>query len=158
MLWSLVKIVVFVVLVAVAAVGAGYLMEMDGGVRIALGGYEINLTPLSAVIAMIVLVVSVWLLLKLFSLSVAALKFLNGDETALSRYFDRNRERKGYQALTDGLMALASGEPRVAMSKAAKAEKFLAKPELTNLLTAQAAEAAGDSKKAQEVYKPPVAG
>ena len=36
------------------------------------------------------------------------LKFINGDETAISRYFDRNRERKGYQALSEGLMALAS--------------------------------------------------
>ena len=27
-------------------------------------------------------------------LLLAVLKFLNGDETAISRYFDRNRERK----------------------------------------------------------------
>lgn len=153
MLWSLIKIVVFVVLVAAAALGAGYLLEMDGGVRIAFGGIELNLTPLMAVIAFLVLLLSVWLLLKLASLTVAVLKFLNGDETALSRYFDRNRERKGYQALTEGMMALASGEPRTAMHKAARAEKYLGKPELTNLLTAQAAEMAGDTKKAQDVYK-----
>ncbi|CUH65054.1 tetratricopeptide repeat protein [Thalassovita gelatinovora] len=153
MLWSLIKIVVFVVLVAAAALGAGYLLEMDGGVRIAFGGIEFSLTPLSAVIAFLVLLLSLWLLLKLAALAVAVLKFLNGDETALSRYFDRNRERKGYQALTEGMMALASGEPRVAMHKAARAERYLAQPSLTNLLTAQAAEMAGDSKKAQEVYK-----
>lgn len=50
-------------------------------------------------------------------------------------------------------MALASGEGSTAMAKAAKAEKYLAKPELTNLLTAQAAEMAGDTRKAEEVYK-----
>lgn len=153
MLWSLIKIVVFVLLVAAAAVGGGALMEMDGGVRIALAGTEITLTPFATVLGLMVLIVGLWLLLKLASLSLATLKFINGDETALSRYFDRNRERKGYQALTEGMMALASGEPRVAMSKASKAEKFLGKPELTNLLTAQAAEMAGDRKKAEEVYK-----
>lgn len=153
MLWSLIKIVVFVVLVAAAAMGAGFLLEMEGGVQIALAGVEINLTPLTAVISFLVLLVSLWLLLKLASLSVAFLKFLNGDETALSRYFDRNRERKGYQALTEGMMALASGEPRIAMSKAARAERYLAKPELTNLLTAQAAEMAGDAPKAEAAYK-----
>ena len=46
MLWSLIKIILFVVLVAAAAMGAVYLMELDGGVRIAAAGYEINLTPL----------------------------------------------------------------------------------------------------------------
>ena len=153
MLWSLIKIVVFVLLVAAVTFGADYLMQIDGGVRIALMGTEITLTPLATVIGLAVLLISLWVLLKLASLTVALLKFINGDETALSRHFDRNRERKGYQALTEGMMALASGEPRVAMSKAAKAEKFLGKPELTNLLTAQAAEMAGDSKKAEEVYK-----
>ncbi|MCB2137681.1 MAG: tetratricopeptide repeat protein, partial [Rhodobacteraceae bacterium] len=83
----------------------------------------------------------------------AFLRFLNGDETALSRYFDRNRERKGYQALADALMALASGEGRAAIAQATKAEKYLQRPELTNLLTAQAAELAGDRKRATEVYK-----
>jgi HemY protein len=39
------------------------------------------------------------------------------------------------------------------MSKAAKAERYLKRPELTNLVTAQAAEMAGDRKKAEEVYK-----
>lgn len=153
MLWSLIKIIVFVALVAGATLGAGYLLELDGGVRIAMGGIELNLTPLTAVIGLLVLIVAVWLLLKLASLTVAVLKFLNGDETALSRYFDRNRERKGYKALTEGMMALASGEARLAMSKAAKAEKYLEKPELTNLLTAQAAEMAGDRRKAEETYK-----
>ena len=39
------------------------------------------------------------------------------------------------------------------MTKAAKAEKYLNKPELTNLLVAQAAEMAGDRRKAEETYK-----
>ena len=153
MIWSLIKIIGFVVFVAAATLGAGYLLEMDGGVRIAFAGYEYNLTPIKTVIAMVILVVAVWVLLKLLSLAVAILRFLNGDETAISRYFDRNRERKGHQALSEGLMALASGEGRVAMAKAAKAEKYLNKPELTNLITAQAAEMAGDHKKAEDVYK-----
>jgi HemY protein len=50
-------------------------------------------------------------------------------------------------------MALASGEGRLAMAKASKAEKYLHKPELTDLITAQAAEMSGDHKKAEEVYK-----
>jgi HemY protein len=153
MLWSLLKILIFVAIIAMLALGAGYLMESEGGVQITLAGTEYTLGPLQSVIAAVVLVVLVWLGLKLLSLLVATLKFLNGDETALSRYFDRNREKKGFEALSEGLLALASGEAKQAMSKAAKAEKYLQKPELTNLLTAQAAEMAGDTRKATETYK-----
>lgn len=153
MLWSLLKIILFVAAVAALALGAGYLLESEGGIQIAAMGYEITLGPLESVISLIALVVAVWILLKLLSLLVAVWRFLNGDETAISRYFDRSRERKGFAALSEGLMALASGEGRVAMTKAAKAEKYLNKPELTNLLIAQAAEMAGDRRKAEETYK-----
>jgi HemY protein len=39
------------------------------------------------------------------------------------------------------------------MAKAAKAEKYLSRPDLTNLLSAQAAEMSGDTRTATEVYK-----
>ena len=153
MLWSLIKILVFVGVVVALTLGAATLMETSGGIQVTFGGTEYTLSALQSVIAGLLLIVAVWVLLKILSLGVAALRFLNGDETAISRYFDRGRERRGYQALADGLMALASGEGRVAMNKAAKAERYLRKPELTTLLTAQAAEMAGDTKKATETYK-----
>ena len=153
MLWSLFKIVLFVVIVAALTLGAGFLMESSGGIQITAGGTEFTLGPLQSVLAALVAIFLVWIFLKLFSLLIATLKFINGDETAISRYFDRNRERKGFQALSEGLMALASGEGRLAMAKATKAEKYLHKPELTDLITAQAAEMTGDRKKAEEVYK-----
>lgn len=153
MLWSLIKVLLFVAVVAALALGAGWLMELGGGVRVAVAGWEFTLGPLQTVIAAVLLLLLVWLALKLLGLLVAVFRFFNGDETALSRYFDRNRERRGFQALADGMMALASGEGRVAMSKAAKADRLLGRPELTNLLQAQAAEVAGDTKAAQEAYK-----
>ena len=153
MLWSLVKILVFVGIVIALAIGLGMLMETSGGVRISVANTEFTLSPLVTIIGLVVLLFAFWLTLKILGLLVATFRFLNGDETAVSRYFDRSRERKGFEALADGLMALASGEGRTAMAKAAKAEKYLDRPELTNLITAQAAEIAGDGKKAQEVYK-----
>ncbi|MEM1074292.1 MAG: heme biosynthesis HemY N-terminal domain-containing protein [Pseudomonadota bacterium] len=153
MLWSLIKIVLFVVAVAALALGAGYLLESEGGVQVTVMGSEFTFSPLQSVLAIIALVFLVWLMLKLLSLLVACWAFLNGDETAITRYFDRSRERKGFQALSEGMMALASGEGRVAMTKAARAERYLNKPELTNLLVAQAAEMAGDRRKAEETYK-----
>ena len=153
MLWSLIKILAFVAAITALTYGGTQLMEVDGGATVDVAGQEFTLSPLEMAFAFGALVVAVWLGLKLLALLVATFKFLNGDETAISRYFDRNRERKGYEALSEGMMALASGEGHLAMTKATRADKYLKQPQLTNLLTAQAAEMTGDRKKAEETYK-----
>jgi len=153
MIWSLAKVLLFLVVVAALTLGAGLLLDTGGGIRITVAHYEFTLGPLQALIGFLLVVVLVWLLTKLIGLFLAVLRFLNGDETAISRYFDRNRERKGFQALTEGLLALAAGEGRLALNRAIKAEKYLAEPHLTTLLVAQAAEAAGDTRRATDAYK-----
>lgn len=153
MLWSLLKILLFVVLVAALTFGATFLSETGETIRITVAATEFSLTPLAAVILALVMMASAWLLFKLAGLLLAVIKFLNGDETAISRFFNRNRERKGFEAMAQGMVALAAGEPRAAMSKAMRAERYLQRPELTNLLMAQAAEASGDTAKATEIYK-----
>ena len=153
MLWSVLKIVIFILLVVALTFGVSVLMEADQMVLLTVAGREFALTPLSGAIAALLLLLAVWVVLRLAGLLVAVLRFFNGDETALSRYFNRRAERKGYQALADGMLALASGEGRLAIRKAERAEGYLHHPELTRLLVAQAAEMAGDTAKATETYK-----
>jgi HemY protein len=153
MIWSLLRVLFFIAAIVALAFGAGVLLDTGGGVRIAAAGYEFTLGPLQSVIAALVLLAGLWILLRATGLLVAILRFVNGDETAISRFFDRNRERKGYLALSEGFLALASGEHRLALARAQKADRYLDKPELTTLLVAQAAEAAGDTKRASEAYK-----
>ncbi|MEM9343002.1 MAG: heme biosynthesis HemY N-terminal domain-containing protein [Pseudomonadota bacterium] len=154
MLWSLIKIILFIGIVAALTWGAGLLLETQGGVTVSIPNVmEFNLTPLNTAIALGVLVVGVWVLLKLIGLFFAFVSFMNGDETALRRWSNRRREREGFEALSDAMMALASGEGRTAMAKAARAERKLQRPELTNLIIAQAAEMSGDASKAEEVYR-----
>lgn len=153
MLWSLIKILAFIVVVTAATFGSISLLETEGSATFDFGGEEATFSAIQMVVALVVLVALVWLAIKAIGLAIATFKFLNGDETAISRYFSRNRERKGFEALSEGMMALASGEGRLAMAKANRAEKFLERPELTNLLTAQAAELAGDRKMAEQTYR-----
>jgi len=157
MLNSLFKILLFLVIVAGLAMGATYLMDAQntiiGNVMITIAGVEYTFSPLQAVMALIVLTIVIWIVLKILSFLVAVLKFINGDETAITRFFIRSRERKGYQALSDSLLALASGDAPVALSKARRAEGYLQNPSLTNLIAAQAAEQAGDTNKAAQIYK-----
>ena len=153
MLWSLAKVVLFVLAIAALAFGASFLSESGSAMRIMVAGWEFTIGPLQAVVLGLLLFAVVWVTLKVLGFLAATFRFLNGDETAISRYFDRNRERKGYKALSEGMMALASGEARLALSRAQTAERLLGKPELTTLLVAQAAEASGDHSRATEAYK-----
>lgn len=153
MIWSLTKIVVFVAAITALTFGASYVIDAGGEVRIALGTNEFTLTPLAGMIGILLILLAGWVTFRLVGLLIAVFRFFNGDETAISRYFDRNRERRGFEALADGLMALASGEGKIAMARAAKAEKYLDRPELTLLISAQAAELSGETKRAQKYYK-----
>ena len=153
MFTTFLKILLFVAVVTGLTWGAVQLLDMRGGANISVAGYEITLNALQLVFAFAALVVAVWLALKLLKLLIAVFRFLNGDETAISRHFDRNRERKGYEALSEGLFALASGEGHLAMAKARRADKYLDRPDLTTLLTAQAAEMTGDTRTAEASYR-----
>ena len=87
MLWSLVKIILFVVIVAAIALGASVLLESEGGIRVAAMGKEVSLNPLLSVIGLVVLAFTVWFMLKVFHFLLASWHFINGDETAISRFF-----------------------------------------------------------------------
>ncbi|WP_210528501.1 heme biosynthesis protein HemY [Rubellimicrobium arenae] len=153
MLWSLIKLLAFVAVVAGLTIGGAYLMEQSGGAVIAVGGYEFTLSPLQLAIGLLLLAVVVWLLLTVFGVLGAVIRFLNGDNNALSNHFSRRKERKGLNALTEAAVALASGDGRGALSRAMAANRYLDQPELTQLLVAQAAEMAGDRARAEETYK-----
>lgn len=153
MLWSLIKIVLFIALVVLLAIGAGFLLESDQSIQIAVAGTEFTLRPLAALIAAVVLVIAVWVFLKLLGLLVAVIRFMTGDETAISRFFNRSRERRGYRALAEGMMALSEGDATAALKAADRASSALSRPELTRMLTAQAAEMSGDAARAERNYR-----
>ena len=153
MLLSLLKILFFFAVVLLVSLGAMRLSETGQMLRLEYAGTEYALTPVKAVVALLVLMVLAWLVFKALGLFLAFIRFLAGDETAIDRYFARSRERKGYAALGEGMLAVASGEGKLAQDKAAKAEKYLNMPHITNLLSAQAAEVAGDKARAGQVYR-----
>ncbi|MEM0977356.1 MAG: heme biosynthesis HemY N-terminal domain-containing protein [Pseudomonadota bacterium] len=153
MLKPILRIVIFVAFTGALAVGIGYLQDEGGVVRIEFGNREIELTVLMACAIFVVGMIAVAAVFKLIGFGIAVFKFVNGEDTALWRYFNRNRERRGYEALAESMVALAAGEGRLAIAKAARAEKKLNRPELTNLVNAQAAELAGDRSRAVRYYK-----
>ncbi len=153
MIWSLVKIILFICAIALITFGVVFLIDAGGEVRVSIAAMEYSFSPLMAMIAVILLLVTVWLVIIALGFALAVFHFFNGDETAITRYFNRNREKRGFDALAEGMVALAAGEGKTALAQAHKAEKLLARPELTNLINAQAAEMTGDTQKALKYYK-----
>ena len=153
MLKSFLHILLIGVMVVALTFGALWLADLSGGAVISAAGFEITLSPLQMVIALGLLVVAVFILIRLLRLALGFLRFLIGDETAVSRFFGRGRERKGMKALTEGMHALAAGEGAMALARAEKANRLLGRPELTQVLVAQAAELAGDTRRAEAMYR-----
>ncbi len=153
MFWTLIKILLFVMLVVAIAYGAGQLMDSNQTVGLRILDMEFVLGPIQALVALVVLLVALWLVLKLLGLSMAMLRFMNGDDTAVQRFFMRNREKRGLDALLLAMVAQAEGDGKTAIAKAEKAHKLLNRPVMTNLLVAQAAEIKGNRALAEERYK-----
>ena len=153
MLGSVIRIALFIALVAVIIFGINQLIETPGGITIRFAEWEFGLTPLVFAGLLLLSFVALWLLFKIAGLIIALFRFLVGDETALTRFFDRRNERKGLHAFAQGLAAVEAGDMRRAKAKARKAERLLQQPELTRLLSARAAELAGERDKAKIYYK-----
>ncbi len=153
MFWTLVKILLFVAVVIGLAMGAGMVMDSGQTVGLRIFDMEFVLGPMQAIIAFVVFLVALWVVLKLISFAFAVLRFMNGDETAIRRFFMRNREKRGLDALLNAMIAQAEGDGKTAIAKAEKAHKLLNRPVMTSLLIAQAAETKGNTDLAIENYK-----
>ena len=153
MIRAIINITIFMGILSIFLFAVTQFLGTEDEFQIILSDTEITLSPTAIVTLGITSVILIWLFFKICNFIVATYHFLNGDETAISRYFDRNREKKGFQALADGMIALALGESKTATLKASKAQKFLKKPEITNLISAQAAEQSGNRDKALKFYK-----
>ena len=153
MLISAIRVLMFLALVAAGIWGLFHLIEDQGGITIQLAGQEHFFRPVNFAVLLLIGFFALWLVIKITGFVLAVLRFIDGDETAISRYFNRSRERRGLEAMARGMTALAAGDVRVARAKAERAELLLQRPELTRLLNAQAAELAGDDLRAETYYR-----
>jgi len=72
---------------------------------------------------------------------------------ALMRWRRERRREAGFRALTQGMVAVAAGDPEEAQRFARRADALLADPPLTLLLSAQAAQLNGDQDAARRYFR-----
>lgn len=134
------------VLIVAFAVGAAWLADRPGSVVIDWAGYRIES---SAGIA----VVGVLLFALIVSVLYRAWRWLRRAPSELGEARQQVRLRRGHRALSLGMVAVAAGDKREALRQANRAASLLDEPPLTMLLSAQAAQLAGDTAGAEAQFR-----
>ncbi|KZD09096.1 heme biosynthesis protein HemY [Oceanibaculum pacificum] len=137
--------VFFAVKLALLIAAAVWLAEHPGTVRIDWQGYRLDT---SFGLLVVLLLIVALLLTGLFRVYGALL----GSPIAYMRRRAEKKRRQGYLALTQGMVAVAAGDPEEAKRLARKADSLLEDPPLTMLLSAQAAQLNGDDEAAERYF------
>lgn len=131
------RLFALVLLVLLGALLASWLGAQPGMLALEWLGWQIEMRTSLAVAILALAALALILLDRL-------LRGLLDLPSLLGRNLARRRTESGHRALTLGLMAVSAGEPDEARRQAARAQRLLAAPRLTDLLSAQAAHLSGD--------------
>jgi len=142
----MVRILIYVAIVFAMAFGFAWLAERPGALRLTWQGYEYEVSLLVALVAAVVLFVLLLLLIWL-------LRAIVSTPRAVGDYFSARRRDRGYRALSRGMIAVGAGDTRTARRAADEAASLLGEEPMTLLLSAQAAQLAGDGALARTAFE-----
>jgi HemY protein len=142
----MVRALIFFLKLAVLVAIAVWIADQPGRAIIEWQGYRVETT--FGILLLVVLAIA----------AVAAVFWrvwgkLLGLPSSVGGWLDDRRLRKGYQALTQGMVSVAAGEPDEARRHARRADELLDEPPLTMLLSAQAAQLNGDEDSARRYFE-----
>jgi len=138
-------LILFLVIVALAALAA-LLADNPGSIAIDWGGWRVD-TSAGLVVVATVFIIAVAALIYRFWRWIRRAPRVLGEARAQSRI------KRGHTELSNGLVAVAAGDAKTAARHAKRAEALLDEPVLTLLLSAQAAQLAGDEGLAESQYR-----
>lgn len=142
----MIRVVTFLLAVAVLAAGFAWLADRPGEVAVTWLGYRIETSVLAAGLALAVLVIALMLVL-------AFVRGILRSPEQVSLFFRHRRAVKGYLALTRGLIAIGAGDLKLARRSADDAARLSPGDPLTLLLIAQSAQMAGDRATAERAFR-----
>jgi HemY protein len=141
----MVRLLIFLAALALAAGGLTWLANNPGVVDLTWRGeeYEVSLLfALGAVLALAVALAIVW----------AVLRFVFRVPSLVSIGAQVRRRDKGFQALSRGMMAVGAGDARAAAKYSADASRLIGHEPMAKLLQAQSAQLSGDTRGAVAAY------
>lgn len=142
----MVRTFLYFIAVAIIAAGFAWFADHPGEMTVVWLGYEakttVYLAVLALALAMAALIAAGWLI-----------GYLISSPGRFSAALKRRRERKGFEALRQGIYAVGSGDQWRAEKYAREARKALPNEPLTKLLRAQAAQMSGDRAAARVIFE-----
>jgi HemY protein len=142
----MIRVVIFLLVIGALAFGAAWFADRPGEVTITWQGLRIETSV--AVLAIAVAAVAAFAVV-----SWSLLRALVRSPLALRQHLRVRRGRRGYLALSQGLIAVGSGDARAARRFADEAGRIAPGEPLTLLLSAQSAQLAGDRAGAERTFK-----
>src|SRR5690349_24390986 len=140
------RIILFLLLIALAAAGAAWIEDQPGEVVLSWAGWQVHtslaVSTLTFGIAVLVAMLAWWLFRTLWSLP-----------DRLRRNRHHRRLARGRHAITHGLLAIGHGDSRLARMHADAARHHAAEDPLSLLLHAQSAQLSGDRRAAREAFR-----
>jgi HemY protein len=142
----MIRVLVYLVIVALLAFGAVWFAERPGDVAITWQGRRIDTSVMvlvAAVAAVAAACVIAWSILRAIVRA----------PDVVSRYMRVRRGVRGYRAVSRGLIAVGSGDARAAKKFTAEAVRIAPREPLTLLLSAQSAQLSGDRDAAVATFQ-----
>ena len=143
----MIRILLLFLLIAGAVALAVWFADHPGRVEIEMMGYAIYTEQVGLLIGAVVLLTAIAAVLY------RIWRALRRAPRRLVEHRGANRRQRGYQALTQGMVAVAAGDSREAKRFARRADTLLNEPPLTMLLSAQAAQLEGDEDAARRYFE-----
>jgi HemY protein len=134
-----------ILVIAALIAGAVFVADRPGSVSLVWQGWRVDTSVAVLLFGVTLVAMAAALLFHLLR------KLIGGPRAFLRARRDRRR-RRGYRALTQGMVAVAAGDAAEAKRYARQADMLLSEPPLTLLLSAQAAQLNGDQKAAQKYF------
>jgi HemY protein len=134
-----------ILLLGILAVATMWLADNPGQASLNWQGYVIETSAAVLVSIVVAIAIVSALIYRLWI-------FIRGIPGGVSRHRREGRRRRGYLALTRGMVAVAAGDTGEARRQAHHADDLLDEPSLTMLLSAQSAQLTGDEKAAQKFF------
>jgi len=136
----------YLLLAAAVAVFAGWVTRIPGTVSLEWHGYHVESSMAVLILAIALLIVIVLVVYRLWA------GLMHAPGSWMRGHRDR-RQKRGYDALSKGLVAIAAGDTAAATKQAHRAMTLVDDRPLTLLLSAQAAQLQGDDQSATQYFK-----
>jgi HemY protein len=141
----MIRLIGILIAAGLIAAGIAWIVDQQGALVFTIGHYEARMSA-SVAIALIVLFAAL-----IGFLTRLAAAILSGPG-AIGAWFSARRSRRGNDALSRGLVAVAAGDPFEARRQTQRARDILGDHPLALLLTAQAAQLEGDGEGQRAAY------